>query len=177
MPIIPFEDSVPELGPNVFIAPDAWIIGRVSLAAHVSIFFGAVLRGDIERIAVGANSNLQEHAAVHTSPGLECRIGANVTIGHGAILHSCTIQDNCVIGMGATILDGAVIGGNSIVGAQALVKMNMEVPPGSLVIGVPAKVERQLSAAEVAQIEESAKHYKEKGRQYFEYLTRCPIRP
>ena len=123
MAVISFADKTPQIAAPHFIAPDAWVIGDVTIAGLVSIFFHAVLRGDIEPISVGEGSNIQEHAMLHTSRGLgPCTVGKNVTIGHRAIIHGCTIEDSCIIGMGSVILDGAVIGKNSIVGAQALVE-------------------------------------------------------
>jgi len=167
MPVIHFREQYPRIPERHFIAPDAWVIGDVEIAPRVSIFFGAVLRGDIEPIRIGAGSNIQEHSMLHTSHGLQpCIIGENVTIGHRAIIHGCTVNDNCIIGMGSVILDGAVIGRNCIVGAQALVPMNMQVPDNSLVVGVPAKVVRQLTPEQVESIRQSALNYQTLGDEY-----------
>ena len=167
MSIIQFRDHFPRIREQHFIAPDAWVIGDVEIDPLVSIFFGAVLRGDIEPIRVGEGSNIQEHAMLHTSHGLQpCVVGRNVTIGHRAIIHGCTISDNCIIGMGSVILDGATIGKNCIVGAQAMVPMNMQVPDGSLVLGVPAKVVRQLSEKDFNFIAQSALNYQQLGHEY-----------
>lgn len=172
MPVIPFKADEPSLKRPAFIAPDAWVIGKVEIEEDVSIFFNAVLRGDIQRIEVGAGSNIQEHALLHTSHGLpDCVVGRNVTIGHRAIVHGCMVKDNCIIGMGSTLLDGAVIGENSIVGAQALVSMNTVIPPRSLVLGVPGKVVRTLSDEEVESIRQSALHYIETGKEYGRYFA------
>ena len=171
MPVIPYKNLTAHISSTVFIAPNAWVTGQVYIEDDVSIFFGAVLRGDLEKIYVGAGTNIQENALLHTSHGLaDCMVGRNVTVGHSAIVHGCTIKDNCIIGMGSTLLDGAIIGENCIVGAQALVPMNMIVPPGSLVLGVPAKVARRLEPAEIKSIAESASHYVETGREYKRYF-------
>lgn len=167
MSIVQFKEHYPRIAERHFIAPDAWVIGDVEIGPLVSIFFGAVLRGDIEPIRVGAGSNIQEHAMLHTSHGLQpCVVGENVTIGHRAIIHGCTVKDNCIIGMGSVILDGAVIGKNCIVGAQAMVPMNMQVPDGSLVVGVPAKVARQLTDQEIKFVTQSAINYQKLGHEY-----------
>jgi carbonic anhydrase/acetyltransferase-like protein (isoleucine patch superfamily) len=167
MAIIPYLDKIPSTGKDLFLAPDAWLIGDVSVGDNVSIFFGAVLRGDINPIKIGTGSNIQEQAVLHTSWGLgPCVVGENVTVGHGAILHGCTIEDHCIIGMGSTILDNAVIGHDSLVGANSLVTMNTVIPPNSLVLGSPAKVVRQLTEKELKEIRRSAKAYQEKGIYY-----------
>jgi carbonic anhydrase/acetyltransferase-like protein (isoleucine patch superfamily) len=125
------------------------------------VWYSAVLRGDINRIAVGHHSNVQDNAVLHLSEDLPCLIGSYVTIGHSAIVHACAVGDECLIGMGATILDGAVIGEQSIVGANALVTQGFHVPPGSLVLGSPGKVVRTLSEKERAALRSWAKHYVE----------------
>jgi len=131
----------------------------VRLSAGVGIWFGAVLRGDQEPITIGEDTNVQEHAIFHTDPGLPLTIGKGCTIGHRATLHGCTIGDNVLIGMGATILNGARIGQDCLVGAGALVTEGKEIPPGSLVIGMPAKVVRPLTADEIVRNRGSAAHY------------------
>lgn len=167
MPTVAFGAHTPRVDPSVFIAPTAWLTGQVEVAAEASFFFGAVARGDIYPIIIGARTNIQEHAVLHTSTGLgPCVLGTGVTVGHGAIVHGATVEDNCTIGMGAIVLDGAVIGKNSIVGAQALVPMNLRVPPGSLVLGVPAKVVRPLTPAEIDSIAVNAQHYVDVSREY-----------
>jgi carbonic anhydrase/acetyltransferase-like protein (isoleucine patch superfamily) len=143
------------------------LTGDVQVGAETSIFFGVVARGDIYPIIIGTRTNIQEHAVLHTSTDLgPCIIGDGVTVGHGAIVHGATVRENCTIGMGSTILDGAVIGANSIVGAQALVPMNMQVPPGSLVLGVPGKIIRPLTPAEIESIAVNAQHYVDVSREY-----------
>ncbi len=167
MPCIPFRQLRPKVATSCFVAPTAWITGDVIVEEKVSVFFGATIRGDILPVRIGAGSNIQENALLHTSQHLTpCIVGQHVTIGHSAIVHGCTVEEHCIIGMGSVILDGARIGRYSIVGAQALVPMNMVVPEGSLVLGVPAKVVRSLTEAEREQIRESAEHYIEVGAEY-----------
>ncbi|MFD7405895.1 gamma carbonic anhydrase family protein [Streptomyces sp. NPDC059866] len=138
----------PKVDPEAFLAPTASVIGDVTLGAGASVWYGAVLRGDVERISVGASSNVQDNCTLHADPGFPVSVGERVSIGHNAVVHGATVEDDCLIGMGATVLNGAVIGAGSLVAAQALVPQGMRVPPGSLVAGVPAKVRRELSAEE-----------------------------
>ncbi|MEU9336339.1 gamma carbonic anhydrase family protein [Streptomyces sp. NPDC048290] len=138
----------PEIDPTAFVAPTAAVIGDVTIRAGASIWYGAVLRGDVERISVGADSNIQDNCTLHADPGFPVTVGERVSVGHNAVVHGATVADDCLIGMGATILNGAVIGEGSLVAAQALVPQGMEVPPGSLVAGVPAKIRRELTAEE-----------------------------
>lgn len=139
---------VPQVAAALFVAPNATVIGDVELGARASVFYGAVLRGDIARIRVGECTNLQDNVVVHLADDRDARIGNWCTVGHGAIVHACTVEDECLIGMGSTILDGAVIGARSIVGANSLVPQRFSCPPGSLVLGSPARVIRSLTAAE-----------------------------
>ena len=138
----------PVLGPNVYIAKTAVVLGDVTLGAHSSVWYNAVLRGDINRIVIGDYTNIQDNAVVHLADDYPCLIGRYVTVGHSAIVHACTVEDECLIGMGATVLDGAIIGAQSIVGANALVTQGTVIPPGSMVLGSPAKVVRTLSPAD-----------------------------
>jgi carbonic anhydrase/acetyltransferase-like protein (isoleucine patch superfamily) len=171
MPVTPFGSHVPVISPKAFVAPDAWIIGKVEIEEKVSIFFNAVLRGDIEKIRVGAGTNLQEHVLVHTSHGMsDALIGRNVTVGHRAIIHGCIIGDSCLIGMGATILDNAEIGELSIVGAHTLIPKGMKIPPRSLVIGTPGKIVRSVTPDEERELVLSATRYQELGRYYRTHL-------
>jgi len=149
----------PTLGAGVYIARTAVVLGDVTLGDHTSVWYNAVLRGDINRIEVGHHSNVQDNSVVHLSEDLPCLIGNYVTVGHSAIVHACTVGDECLIGMGATILDGAVIGEQSIVGANALVTQGTQVPSGSLVLGSPAKVVRTLGEKERAALRSWAEHY------------------
>lgn len=157
---------------HYWIAPTATVIGKVTIGDGVGIWFGAVLRGDGEPIAIGADSNLQEHVVVHTDAGYPATIGAGCTIGHRAIIHGCTIGNNVLIGMGAIILNGAVIGDNSLVGAGALVTEGKAIPPGSLVIGAPGKVARALTDNEIARNRQSATHYAANWRRFAKGLDR-----
>ena len=169
MPIQQFRSISPTVAEDVFIAPTAFCIGDVTIRELSSVFFGAVLRGDILSIRVGARSNIQEHALLHTSHGqTPCVVGDDVTIGHGAIVHGCTIENASLVGMGATILDGAIIGSESIVGAQSLVPLGMKIPPRTLALGVPAKVIRPLTDAEIKGLYESARHYVDLSRNFIE---------
>lgn len=171
MPVIPFQDKHPQIGNNVFIAPDAWVIGDVTLADNVTILFGAVLRGDILPIVVGEGSNIQDHSMLHTSHGQSpCTVGVSVTVGHRAILHGCTVSDGCLIGMGATILDNATVGTNAIVGAQSLVPVGMEIPESTLALGVPAKVRREVTEEDRKIVALGVASYREVGRLYQEYF-------
>ncbi|AWW42776.1 gamma carbonic anhydrase family protein [Streptomyces cadmiisoli] len=138
----------PKIDPESFVAPTATVIGDVTLGAGASVWYGAVVRGDVERISVGASSNVQDNCTLHADPGFPVAVGERVSIGHNAVVHGATVEDDCLIGMGATVLNGAVIGAGSLVAAQALVPQGMRVPPGSLVAGVPAKVRRELTAEE-----------------------------
>ncbi len=149
----------PRIDPAAYVSPHAVVIGDVRLAARSSVWPMAVLRGDINFIEIGEDSNIQDGCVVHLAEDLPVVVGKLVTVGHRATLHACTVEDECLIGMGATILDGAIIGRGSIVGAHALVTREMQVPPGSLVLGSPAKVVRALSAGEIADIRIWADHY------------------
>jgi len=173
--VIPYrtksEEFTPELSPDVFVAPTAFITGRVTIGKESSVFFGASLRGDIQRIIVGERTNVQDNAVIHTSRGLhDCVIGNEVTIGHAAVLHGCIVRDRCIIGMGSIILDDAEIGENCIIGANTLVTMNTKIPPGSLAIGSPAKVVRNLSERELKELKDSAESYRIVSRSYLKYF-------
>lgn len=167
MAVIPYSGKSPTIGTECFIAPDAWVIGNTTIGDQVSIFFGAVLRGDIQAIRVGSGSNIQEHAMLHSSHGLpDCIVGEETTIGHRAIIHGCTIGNRCIIGMGSVILDGAEVADECIVGAQALVPMHFKAPLRSLLLGVPAKVVRTLSDEEIISLKRSALDYQKVGAEY-----------
>lgn len=161
MPVYALDDLEPSLPPagRYWVAPDAHVIGRVILGEDVGVWFGAVIRGDNEPIAIGARTNIQEGAMLHADPGIPCTVGADVTVGHHAILHGCTVGDCSLIGMGATVLNRARIGSNCIVGANALVTEGKEFPDFSLIVGAPAKVVRTLDPAIGAQLRRSAEHY------------------
>lgn len=169
MPVIDFDSRVPSIGSNVFIAPTAYVIGDVEIADSVTIFFGAVLRGDIQKIRIGAGTNLQEGVLVHTSHNQpDAVIGKNVTVGHHAIVHGCEIEDECLIGMNSVILDGAVIGRNSIIGANALIPVGTKIPPRSLVVGTPGRVMRSVNDTDIEELRKAALHYQELGLKYRE---------
>jgi len=153
----------PRLGKEVFIAATAVVLGDVTLGAHSSVWYGAVLRGDINRIVVGHHSNVQDNAVLHLADELACVLGNWVTVGHSAVVHACTVRDEVLVGMGAVILDGAVIGKQTIIGAKALVTQGTKIPPGSLVLGAPAKVVRKLSPEERAGLKWWAQKYVDNG--------------
>ena len=162
------DDHAPETPDDgdYWVAPDANVIGRVVLHKGSSVWFGSTLRGDGEVIEVGAGSNIQENCVLHTDMGFPLTIGTNCTIGHKAMLHGCTIEDGALIGMGATVLNGAVIGAGSLIGAGALVTEGKSIPPGSLVMGSPGKVVRDLDAAARRGLLASAAHYQENMRRF-----------
>ncbi len=151
---------------NYWIAPTAAVIGDVTLEDLASVWFGAVLRGDNEPIVIGERSNVQDNCVMHTDPGFPLNVGRNVTIGHQATLHGCTVGDGALIGMGATVLNGARIGRNAVIGAHALVPEGKEIPDNSLVVGTPGKVVRTLTDAQAAEIAHLADHYVERIRRY-----------
>jgi len=160
MPIYALGDVSPEFpGEEFWVAPNATLIGRVRLLRHASVWFGAVLRGDNEWIVVGEYSNVQDNSVIHTDPGQPVMIGSNVTIGHNVTLHSAVIGDNTLIGMGSTVLSGAKIGPNCLVGANTLIGEGKEIQANSLVLGQPARIVRQLDAAQLALIRMSAEVY------------------
>ncbi|MFD7451756.1 gamma carbonic anhydrase family protein [Kitasatospora sp. NPDC059827] len=151
--------KVPAVDPGAFLAPNAVVVGDVSVAAGASVWYGAVLRGDAESIAVGAGSNIQDNCTLHADPGFPLVVGERVSVGHNAVLHGCTVEDDVLVGMNATVLNGARIGGGSLVAAGAVVTQGMDVPPGSLVAGVPAKVRRELTEEERAGIKANGEGY------------------
>lgn len=167
MPLYEIEGKRPQMAPaGGWVAPSADVIGDVTLGADANVWFGAVIRGDNTLIAVGARSNIQESAMLHSDFGAPLTIGEDCTIGHHAILHGCTIGDLVLVGMGAIILNHAVIGAGSIVGAGALVTEGKSFPPGSLIVGSPARAVRELDANAAAMLRASAQHYVEKSREY-----------
>jgi carbonic anhydrase/acetyltransferase-like protein (isoleucine patch superfamily) len=166
MTLLAFDGHTPEVATDAWIASSATVIGRARLDQHSSVFFGAVVRADSELIALGAGSNLQDNVVVHADPGFPTTIGAGVSVGHGAVLHGCTIGNNSLIGMNATVLNGAVLGEDCLVAAGAVVLEGTVVPAGSLVAGVPAKVRRELSSEERAGIVRNATNYVTLSRAY-----------
>ena len=151
----------PSLGAGVYIAQGAVVLGDVALHDHASVWYHAVVRGDINRIVVGHHSNIQDNAVIHLAEDYPCVIGSYVTVGHSAILHACTIGDDVLVGMGATILDGAIIGDECIIGANALLTQGTHIPTGSLVLGSPAKVVRSLNIDERSGLKLWAEKYVE----------------
>ena len=172
MPCYAIGGHRPTLGADAWIAPSADVIGDARLGDGASVWFGAVIRADNTPIIVGARSNVQESAMLHSDPGAPLTIGEDVTVGHHAILHGCTIGAGTLIGMGAIVLNRAVIGEGCIVGAGALVTEGKEFPAGSLIVGSPARVMRQLDEQALAMLKLSAAHYVEKARAYAAGLSR-----
>lgn len=164
--ILTVNDRTPRLAETAWAAPTAVVVGDVTVGAGSGIFYGAVLRADTETITVGENSNVQDTAVIHADPGSPARVGDHVSVGHGAVLHGCTVEDGCLIGMNATVLNGAVIGAGSLVAANALVLEGTVVPPRSLVAGVPAKVRRPLADQEVEHCRTNATTYVTLTRQH-----------
>lgn len=165
--LLPFEGLTPTLGADVYIAPGARVIGQVQLGDGASVWYNAVLRGDCEKITVGARTNIQDGTVIHIESGkFPTRIGESVTVGHKALIHACTIGDNCLIGMGSIILDGAVIPDDCLVAAGAMVTPGKTFEPGSLILGSPARAVRKLSDEEIAGFRLSAEHYVELAQRH-----------
>lgn len=171
MTLYALDGHAPQCHEDTWVAPDANLIGRITLEAGASVWFGATLRGDNEPITVGRGSNVQENCVFHTDMGYPLTVGADCTIGHKVMLHGCTIGDGSLIGMGATILNGARIGANCLIGAGALITENKEIPDGSLVMGAPGRVIRQLDAPAKAMLRASAQHYQDNMRRFRAGLT------
>jgi len=164
--IFSFEGHAPTIDPDAWVAHDANIIGKVTLMAGSSVWFCCTLRGDNEPIVVGEGTNIQENCVIHTDMGFPVTIGAGCTIGHKAMIHGCTIGDNTLIGMGATILNGAVIGKNCQIAAGALITEGKVIPDGSLVMGVPGKVVRELDEERIESLRASARGYQRNARRF-----------
>ncbi|MFK3983278.1 gamma carbonic anhydrase family protein [Micromonospora sp. NPDC050397] len=164
--IADYEDRRPEIDPSAWVAPGSTVIGSVRLAADASVWYGSVLRGDTEQITIGAGSNIQDGCVVHADPGFPVTVGVGVSVGHRAVLHGCSVADGALVGMGAVVLNGAVIGAGSLVAAGAVVLAGTVVPPGSLVAGVPAKVRRELTEAERADLRGTAERYVRRSRSH-----------
>jgi carbonic anhydrase/acetyltransferase-like protein (isoleucine patch superfamily) len=170
MPLYRIDDLEPALDESAWAAPSADLIGDVRLGARASVWFGAVVRADNTPIIVGEDSNIQDGAVGHSDPDVPLTIGSRVTIGHQAIVHGCTIANDCLVGMGARILNGAVLGPECLVGAGALITEGKRFEAGSLIVGVPARVVRPLTDPEKAAIRISAAHYAEKASRYAKAL-------
>ena len=161
-----FEDKVPVIHEYAYISESVDIIGDVTIEENCNIWFGTRLRGDMNFIKIGKNTNIQENSVVHVDTHCECILGDNVTVGHGAIIHGCIINDNVLVGMGSIILNGARIGKNTIIGAGSLVPQGKEIPEGVLALGSPAKVIRELSKEEIESIQRSADNYVALSKKY-----------
>jgi carbonic anhydrase/acetyltransferase-like protein (isoleucine patch superfamily) len=168
MPVLALDGVSPHLPPigDYWIAPGAYLIGKVSLGRNVSIWFGSVLRGDNEILEIGEETNIQEHCVLHTDKGVPFKVGRGCTIGHRALLHGCIVGDNCLIGIGATILNNTVIGDNCLIGAHTLLPEGKSIPAGSVVIGSPGKIVRTVSPEEIEGFRASARHYSENARRF-----------
>jgi len=169
--IMDFKGKSPKISETAFIAASADVIGDVEVGDFSSVWFNAVLRGDRNKIKVGSRTSIQDNAVIHADPENGVNIGDNVSVGHGAVLHGCKIENNVLIGMNSTVLNGAEIGKNSIVGANALIPEGKKFPENSLIIGVPGKVKRELEESEIEAIAENAAEYVEFVREYKEEMN------
>ena len=168
---IEYKDILPTIHPTAFIAPGAMIIGAVTIGEESSVWFNCVLRGDLEYIEVGERTNIQDGTVVHLDPGFPCVIGDDVTIGHGAIIHGCTVGDGAMISMGATILTGAKIGERAIIAAGAVVREGQEIPPDTLAMGLPAQVRREVTEADLERVRSGREGYVARGQLMRESLS------
>jgi carbonic anhydrase/acetyltransferase-like protein (isoleucine patch superfamily) len=166
MPLYEIDDRFPQLADGAWVAPSADLIGDVRLGARASVWFGAVIRADNTPIILGEETNFQDGAIGHSDPGAPLTIGARVTVGHQAILHGCTVADDCLIGMGARVLNGAFLGPECLVGANALITEGKRFEEGGLIVGAPARLVRPLSDTEKAALRLSAAHYADKAARY-----------
>ena len=164
--ILKFKEFYPKIDPTAWIAPSADLIGNIEIGSDSSVWFGCVIRSDVNEVRIGKNTNIQDLSCIHTDVDSKTIIGDNVTIGHKVMLHGCIIEDNCLIGMSATILDNAVIGEGSIVGANSLVTSGKKFPPRSLIMGSPAKVVKELTEEDVEGLIKHAGHYVDYKNEY-----------
>lgn len=176
-PLYPFAGSTPDVHDSAFVAPSASIIGNATLGRDSSAFYGVSVRADTAAISVGEGTNLQDNVVLHADPGFPCSVGARVSVGHAAVVHGCTVEDDCLIGMGAAVLNGAVIGTGSLVAAGAVVLEGTVVPPRSLVAGVPGKVRRQLTDEEYDGVRSNADRYRELAQAHKELHSQDPAEP
>jgi carbonic anhydrase/acetyltransferase-like protein (isoleucine patch superfamily) len=166
--IVEFGGALPDIHETAWVAPGATLVGAVRLAAGSSVWFGAVLRADGDSIEIGPGSNIQDGSVLHTDPGFPIVLGADVTVGHRAVLHGCTVHGPVLVGMGAVVLNGATVGPDSLLAAGTVVLENARIPPRSLVAGIPGKVRRELGRDEVRRVRDNAVHYTELVRRYTE---------
>jgi carbonic anhydrase/acetyltransferase-like protein (isoleucine patch superfamily) len=171
MGVYVFEGKEPRIAEDAFVAPNATVIGDVVLEAESSVWFGAVLRGDFDRIVVGEGSCVQDNAVIHTAAGRPTIVGANVTVGHAALLEGCVVEDGAVIAMGAIVLQGARVGAGALVAAGSVVREGQEIPPRSLAAGVPAVVKREVDGSSRRWVDTAAAEYRQLRRRYLEDLT------
>ena len=172
MAVYALDDLTPELAEGAWVAENAQVMGNVRLAADASGWFGAVVRGDTDTISIGEGSNIQDGSVLHADQGKPLTVGKHVTVGHQVMLHGCTVGDESLIGIGAVVLNGAVIGKNCLVGARALVTEGKTFPDGSMILGSPAKVVRQLSPEEIEGLRRSAQHYVDNAKRFAKGLKR-----
>ena len=166
MPIVPYLDHLPRVAEDVFLAPTAFVVGRVTVGPRCNIWYGATVRGDSGWVVIGEGVNIQENCTVHTEGEAATTIGNRVTMGHHAVVHAATIEDDVLIGINASVISGAKVGRFSIVAAHSLVTEDKEIPPYSLVMGVPGKVVRRVTEAEIARIARTAEGYMRRGQEY-----------
>ena len=172
--IYAIDDKTPRLAATAWVAPTATVIGDVELEEDVSIWWGAVLRAEQDRLTIGAGSNVQDNAVLHVDPGFPLTLGRGVTVGHLAMLHGCTVGDGTLVGIGATILNGARIGRDCLIGAHALIAEGKEIPDRSVVLGAPGKIVRQVSDADLERLRQPAAVYVERARGYARSLVPVP---
>lgn len=174
MALYELDGLAPQVDASAWVADSAQVIGQVRLDAQASVWFGCVLRGDGDRIHIGEGSNIQEGSVLHVDAGMPLRVGRHVTVGHGVMLHGCTVGDESLIGIGAVVLNGAQIGKNCLVGAGALVTEGKSFPDGSMILGSPARVVRQLSPEQIEGLRQSARHYIENAQRFRAGLRKLP---
>ncbi|WP_029011373.1 gamma carbonic anhydrase family protein [Azospirillum halopraeferens] len=169
--IYAIDDTTPRLAPTAWVAPTATVVGDVELAEDVSVWWGAVIRAELDRVVIGAGSNVQDNAVLHVDPGYPLTLGRGVTVGHLAMLHGCTIGDGTLVGIGATVLNGARIGRDCLIGAHALIGEGKEIPDRSVVMGMPGRIVREVSDADLERLRQPAAVYVERARVYAARLT------
>jgi carbonic anhydrase/acetyltransferase-like protein (isoleucine patch superfamily) len=167
--LLGYREARPEIDADAWVAPGAVVVGTARLLARSSVWFGAVIRADGDSVELGEGSNLQDGCVMHTDPGFPLVVGAGVSVGHRAVLHGCTVEDEVLVGMGAVLLNGSRVGRGSLIAAGAVLLEGTDVPPGSLVAGVPGKVRRELTADELAGVRDNARRYVERAREYAQH--------